>query len=283
MVGEHLPGAARGLRVADDLADAVEVAGHVEVQGLGRQVGHAGAVREDVGDGDRVLPVPGVLGDVLADAVAEVDRALAVEDVGDGRRNRLRGRVDGERRLRPRRDTHGVVRVAGAVATLVADRTIEDHGALAAHADRDRRMYPAAVQPLDRGPDRLDRIPRHSPVSRVRLVRDAGQWFEVLRDLDAGILSHQDLVVEEFSHRIDRQSDPIAIALGSEDRQRRHRHFGHVEIGEAELAPEHFGRVDNRRNQAQAFEAHAPFDHGPGARIVGERDGQLQDRTARMR
>ena len=70
----RLPGREVGFAVAHHLQDVVLVGEQVQVEGLARQVGHAGPVRQDVADGDPALAVGGVLGDVLGHRVVDVDR-----------------------------------------------------------------------------------------------------------------------------------------------------------------------------------------------------------------
>ena len=60
-------------------------------------------------------------------------------------------------------------------------------------------------------------------IKRWRNSCGAESWLaitKIRRLIDAGILPHQDFIVEEFPHRIDRQPHPIAIALRGEDRER---------------------------------------------------------------
>ena len=61
---------------------------------------------------------------------------------------------------------------------------------------------------------------------RLLIFRNARALaFEIRRFFNPEISSHQDLVVEEFPHRIDRQTNPIAVSLRSQNSQCRHRHF----------------------------------------------------------
>ena len=51
----------------------------------------------------------------------------------------------------------------------VADRPVDDHLAVAAHAELHRRLEPAAVEALDRLPDRLDASRLDADAARVDL------------------------------------------------------------------------------------------------------------------
>ena len=66
---------------------------------------------------------------------------------------------------------------------------------------------------------------------------------QVGRRGDAGIVAHDDAGVEELAHGEDRDRHPAGIAARHRDDQRRHRHLGDVEFGEAQLPPEHLGRM----------------------------------------
>lgn len=85
--------------VAENLDDLLAITDVLQVEGLPREVGHAAAVGEDVGEGDRLLAVPRVLGDVLGHPVADVEVAALVEDVRDHRGDRLR-RAEDDRQIR---------------------------------------------------------------------------------------------------------------------------------------------------------------------------------------
>ena len=69
VVGEKPAGLGEWPCVAKGVNHELAVNRAVEVEGLPREIGHTGPVREHMGDRDRTLVVAGVLGDVLADAV----------------------------------------------------------------------------------------------------------------------------------------------------------------------------------------------------------------------
>src|SRR5882724_13681618 len=71
--------------------------------------------------------------------------------------------------------------------------------------------------------------------------------LEVAGPIDPGILSHQDLGMEKFSGRENRQTDPAVVALRSRHDQRGKRHLGDVEIRKAQLTPEELRRMHHAR------------------------------------
>src|SRR5215470_5535124 len=93
---------------------------------------------------------------------------------------------------------------------------------------------------------------------------------------DAGVGADQDAGMEELARRKHRQRDPRRLSPRGRDDQRRHRHFRDVELAEAQLAPEHLGRMHGGGKEAQAFRLHAPVDQRPRVGIVGEREAQFQ-------
>src|SRR5688572_11228912 len=85
---------------------------------------------QDVADGDALLAVPRVLRDVLADGVAEVEKASLDQDVDHHGRHGLGRRENHERGVRRGGDLLRVGPVLRTVAPGVPDGTVEDHAAL---------------------------------------------------------------------------------------------------------------------------------------------------------
>ena len=108
VVGLSPAGAVDRLGGAEDLAEVVVVVDEREVECLRGQVRNAGAMGENVADRDPVLAVALVAGDVLGDRVVERQQAPLAELVDHERGDRLRGRVDAERRLGRRGHPLGV-------------------------------------------------------------------------------------------------------------------------------------------------------------------------------
>jgi hypothetical protein len=94
--------------------------------------------------------------------------------------------------------------------------------------------------------------------------------------VDACILTHQDSGVVEAPRREHRHADEPFIAAGANHHQLRHRHFGNVELGEAELTPEHFRWAENGNDEINAGHRDAPVDDRPGTRIVGNGETEFQ-------
>src|SRR5262249_46833945 len=55
-----------------------------------------------------------------------------------------------------------------------------------------------------------------------------------------------------------------------------HRHFRDVELGKAQLPPEHFRGMNDGGGEADTLRRHRAVDQRPGIRIVGERDAQRE-------
>jgi hypothetical protein len=91
-------------------------------------------VGEDLADGDLLLAVPRVLGDVVRHPVLDAEDAPFLEHVDDEGGDRLRGGVDAEGGVEPDQLLRRVLGIARPVAAGVADRPVEDHGPVAAHA-----------------------------------------------------------------------------------------------------------------------------------------------------
>ena len=113
-------------------------------------------------DGDGLLAVGGVLGDVLAHAVADVQQPALVEQVGHDGGHRLGCRVDHERRLGRGRRARRVLAVRRPVAACMANRSVEHDLTVAAHAQRDRGIEATAVEALHPAPDAFDAVSRHA-------------------------------------------------------------------------------------------------------------------------
>ncbi|CAB4947280.1 unannotated protein [freshwater metagenome] len=158
----------------------------VHVDDGARDVRDARAVREHVVDRDAVLARSDELGDVLADAVADVQQAALVEQVDHGRRDRLRGAEEAERGVGRREHRLGVPALLRPHAAGPADRAVEHDDALAADRQRDRGVDAVAEEPLGRGPDALDALGRHAALLRGALARRPDrQRLEVPRYGDA--------------------------------------------------------------------------------------------------
>ena len=93
---------------------------------------------------------------------------------------------------------------------------------------------------------------------------------------DARIGAHDDAGVEELAHGEDRDRHPAGIAARHRDDQRRHRHLGDVEFGEAQLPPEHLGRMHHGGDELDPLRRDTAFEQRPRALVVGERDTQLE-------
>jgi hypothetical protein len=142
-------------------------------------------VGEYVADGDLALAVAGVLGDVGGDRRLELDEPPLHQHVDHEGRDRLRARVDEERRRRRRRDLGGVLGVLRAVSARVADRPVEDDGAVSPHAHLHGGVNAAAVERHRRLPHRLDGGGLEPARFRVGLVADGGGRVEVAGDPDS--------------------------------------------------------------------------------------------------
>ena len=93
---------------------------------------------------------------------------------------------------------------------------------------------------------------------------------------DARIGAHDDAGVEELAHGEDRDRHPAGIAARHRDDQRRHRHLGDVEFGEAQLPPEHLGRMHHGGDEPDPLRRDTAFEQRPRALVVGERDTELE-------
>src|SRR5882757_10798292 len=100
----------------------------------------------------------------------------------DGCGDRLRGRVNAERRIGLYGDLLGVGRVGRGVAPAVPDRPVQHDLAVVPHAHLDRRMHAGLVPVAGGLPDPLDGR-RVDP--GVVLVADCGDGVEVRGDPDS--------------------------------------------------------------------------------------------------
>jgi hypothetical protein len=82
--------------------------------------------------------------------------------------------------------------------------------------------------------------------------------------------------MEELAHGEDRDRHPAGVATRHRDDERRHRHFGNVEFGEAQLPPEHLGWMHHRGDELDPLRHDTAFDQRTCALVVGERDAQLE-------
>jgi hypothetical protein len=73
-----------------------------------------------------------------------------------------------------------------------------------------------------------------------------------------------------------RDADEAVVALGFRHHQRRHRHFGDVELGEPQLPPEQLRGVQDGGDEVDRVRRDLPIDDRPGARIRREADAELQ-------
>src|ERR1019366_5302044 len=117
VIGEKPPRLGKWPRVAKGPDPELAVKHAVEVESLSRVIGHSGAVREHLGDRDLALAVTVILGNVLADAVRDVQRPALMEHVDHERRDRLGAGIDTKRRRRRRRLLFYLLSIMGAVAT----------------------------------------------------------------------------------------------------------------------------------------------------------------------
>src|SRR5262245_32249464 len=99
---------------------------------------------------------------------------------------------------------------------------------------------------------------------------------QVGRCRDPRIGPHDDAGVEELAHGEDRDRHEARVAARGRDDQRRHRHFRHVELGEAQLPPEHLGGMHHGGDELDPLRRHAAFEQRAGTLVVGERDAELQ-------
>ena len=106
----------------------------LEVKGRLRQPSDARAVREQVVDRDAALAVLGESRQILGDRVADVQDTPLVKKVNQGRGCPLGRGEDPEGRFRRCQDLARRLRLAGAVAAGVPDRTVEDNCALSSYA-----------------------------------------------------------------------------------------------------------------------------------------------------
>jgi hypothetical protein len=80
----------------------------------------------------------------------------------------------------------------------------------------------------------------------------------------------------EAPRREYRDADEPVIAAIPDHHEFRHRHFGHVELGEAQLPPKHFRGAEHGRGEIDAVGFDTPIDDRPSARIAGDGETELQ-------
>ena len=183
VIGEKPPRLGEWPCVAKDPDPELAVKRAVEVECLPREIGHSGAVREHLGDRDLALAVTVILGNVLADAVRDVQRPALVEHVDHERRDRLGAGIDTKRRRRRRGLLFNLRSITRTVAAGVTDRAVEHDRALAAHAHLHSGMDSASIKVDGRAPDALHRLPAHPASVGLLLLADRGDRLEVVRDV----------------------------------------------------------------------------------------------------
>ena len=100
--------------------------------------------------------------------------------------------------------------------------------------------------------------------------------LEVGGTVDPGVLTHQHRGVIEAPGGEDRDTDEPVVVPAPDHHQLRHRYFGHVELGEAELPPEHFRGAEYGHQEIDAVGFDPPVDDRPRARIIGNGETELQ-------
>ena len=98
---------------------------------------------------------------------------------------------------------------------------------------------------------------------------------QIRRRGDAGVGAHDDAGVEELAHGEDRERNPAGVAARARDDERGHRHLGNIELGKAQLPPEHLGGMNHGRDKLDALRGDRSLDQRPRALVVGERNAQL--------
>ena len=156
VVGEIATGLREGGGLDEDVGHVPAVHEVVQIEGLARQVRYRGSVIEHVADGDRMLAVLFVAGNVVGDRIVDAEHTAFSEFVDHEGGNRLRRGVDAKRGVDSRSHSLGVPAVVRAVAAGVPEGSVEDHRTVAPHAHLHRRMDPAAIPSADRSPHRLD-------------------------------------------------------------------------------------------------------------------------------
>ena len=149
VIGEIAAGLRERRGVDQDVGHVLAVAEVVEIECAARKVRHPGAVIEDVSDGDLVLTVLLIAGDVVGDGIVDAEHAQLGEFMNDEGGDGLRCGVDTERGIDGRVLPLGVLAVLRAVAVGVSNRPVEDHRAVASDAHLHGRMYTAAVPVAD--------------------------------------------------------------------------------------------------------------------------------------
>ncbi len=173
VVGEPATGARGRRRVAEQPHHLLLVQQQLD-RGVGLgDGGQARAVGEQVPDRHPLLAAHPELRDVLGDAIVDMHQPAVVEQVHQHRRDRLRGRVDAERRPgRRQHRRHAPIR--GRVPRAVADGAVQDHLAAPPDAERDGGVGAGSVEPLDPAPDPIQGAGAHAHVGRGGLGAAVG-------------------------------------------------------------------------------------------------------------
>ncbi len=237
--------------VAKDPNTELAITRPVEVQCHPREIGHPGAMREHLTDRDLALTVTVIPGNVLADAVRDVQRPALVEHVDHKRRDRLRGGIDEKRRRRRRRPLLYPRAITRAVAASMTDRAVKHHRALATHAHLHGRVDSASIKIDGRAPDALHRLPAHA-TSVGALPADRGDRLEVARD------AHPSQRIRQPGHARNRQHPRHGHALQAQPAGRHSRRSTSPSRNSARSAT---SRVSSRSISGLSIPRHA--EHGP--------------------
>ena len=149
VVSQIAAGFGERCRVDQDVGHVSAVAEVVEIQCVARQVRHPGPVIQHVADGDLVLAVLLVAGDVVGDGIVDTEHTALDEFVHDEGGDGLGGGVDAERGVDGRAHPLGVAAVVRAVAAGMADGPVEDHRAVASDTHLHSGVYAAAIPVAD--------------------------------------------------------------------------------------------------------------------------------------
>ena len=171
-------------RVDQDVGHVLAVAEVVEIQCVARQVRHPGPVIEHVADGDLVLAVLLVAGDVVGDGIVDTEYAALDEFVHDEGGDGLGGGVDAERGVDGRAHPLGVAAVVRAVAAGMADGPVEDDRAVASDTHLHSGVYAAVIPVADRSPHRLDPAGADPAGLGWILGADIGHRIKIAGDVD---------------------------------------------------------------------------------------------------
>ena len=93
---------------------------------------------------------------------------------------------------------------------------------------------------------------------------------QVLRAFNTAVGSDQNVGVKEQARGVNRQRHPTPVATSCGNEQRRQGHFRHIKVRVLELAPKHFGGVNDCGYQPRTLHANAALGDGTGSLVVGE-------------